>query len=158
MKNIGIEKTGLDIAAQAKLYLGTPFHHQGRSKHGLDCIGLLVRVLDDLNIDLQGKPASTFDTQNYGRQPSAPFLTTPLNQLFEKVLQPQIGDVLLFAIEKAPRHVAIVTDVTGDVMSFIHAYEPYGEVRIDDDLGARWRKRLCDIYRLPSLSVLSVEQ
>jgi cell wall-associated NlpC family hydrolase len=143
---------GTLIATQARTYLGTPFHHQGRSRYGLDCIGLVVRVLDDLGVTLKGKPVTAYDRADYAREPTAPFLHEPLERLFMPVTQMEVGDIVLFRIGTAPRHVGIVTEVSG-VSRFVHAYEPYGKVREDDDVGERWRKRFIAAYRLPEGSI-----
>ena len=40
-----------EIADTARNYLGVPFVHQGRSPQGLDCVGLLVQVAEDLGFE-----------------------------------------------------------------------------------------------------------
>ena len=52
-----------DIVDQARGYLGTPFLHQGRTRHGLDCVGLVIRVAHDLGL-------SDYDIDHYARAPS----------------------------------------------------------------------------------------
>lgn len=51
----------LDQAARA--YIGTPWQHHGRSRHGLDCVGLLFLASRDI-----GKPFEDF--LGYGPMPS----------------------------------------------------------------------------------------
>ncbi len=48
----GGEVTGADIVAQAKNYLGVPYVFGGEDRSGMDCSGLVQRVLADLGIDV----------------------------------------------------------------------------------------------------------
>ena len=36
--------TRADVMTEAESWRGTPFQHQGRSEHGVDCAGLVVMV------------------------------------------------------------------------------------------------------------------
>jgi cell wall-associated NlpC family hydrolase len=50
-----------DIVAAARTYLGVPWRHQGRTRAGLDCAGLIVMVARDLAL-------SDYDSTAYGRR------------------------------------------------------------------------------------------
>ncbi len=51
-----------DVVAEARSWLGTPYHHAADVKgHGVDCAMLLVRVYCDL------RPDRTFDPRPYTR-------------------------------------------------------------------------------------------
>jgi hypothetical protein len=52
------------IVRAAKSYLGVRFRHQGRDRTGLDCVGLVVRVCNDLGM-------AVTDTLDYKRAPDA---------------------------------------------------------------------------------------
>lgn len=43
----------LAIARTASGWLGVPYRHQGRSRYGCDCAGLVVGVLAELGVDLR---------------------------------------------------------------------------------------------------------
>ncbi len=50
------------MVAAARRWLGVPFRHQGRSRLGVDCVGLVVRALEEA-----GLPVA--DDTAYGRRP-----------------------------------------------------------------------------------------
>lgn len=59
------------IAAQARTWLGTHYHHQGRlkkserGKGGVDCIGLIIGIIDELGIqDGDGNSLVSADETN----------------------------------------------------------------------------------------------
>ncbi len=83
--------TGSDIAQQARSWLGTRFHHQGRLKHnandagGCDCLGLLVGVAEELQLHAEGTPVMAFDERDYGHYPDGVRMREVLERLFSLV-------------------------------------------------------------------------
>lgn len=57
--------TGAAIAACARSWVGVPFRHQGRSRNGVDCAGLVIGVLSECN----ALPPRFRDIRGYGRAP-----------------------------------------------------------------------------------------
>jgi cell wall-associated NlpC family hydrolase len=51
-----------DIVAAARGWIGVPWRHQGRSRAGVDCVGLIVVVCRELGL-------SDYDSTVYGRDP-----------------------------------------------------------------------------------------
>lgn len=93
-----------DIIGAAMHYIGVPFHHQGRNrKHGLDCIGLIVVVLDDLGITVK-------DTTTYRNPPDQrQFLQSVKTQAKEKsIADRRPSDLLLIAPRRLIHHAAIM--------------------------------------------------
>lgn len=116
-----------DIVNEARKWLGTPYHHQGRVLgHGVDCIGLIVEVARALNL-------TDKDAMDYGRMPDGNRLISMLREHAgkeKKISEADPGDILLFRFIRQPRHVAIMTD-----RGIIHAYAQFGKVvehRADD--------------------------
>ena len=67
-----MEVTQEDIINQARTWLGTKYHHQGRLKKssrgdgGVDCIGLVIGIIDELGIqDGDGNSLVAADEVNY---------------------------------------------------------------------------------------------
>ena len=54
--------TRAQVVDAARKWLGTPWRHQGRNTHGIDCVGLVVVVCKGLGI-------SSYDDTGYGRDP-----------------------------------------------------------------------------------------
>lgn len=123
------------VVTAARLYLGCPYHHQGRSRYGIDCAGLVVAAYRELGIELQDLPA-------YGREPWRDGLRQTVELNFSLVDGPaEPGDILLLRVRREPQHLAIVTD-TG----IIHAYASVGKV-VETRLDKHWFDRIVGIYR-----------
>jgi cell wall-associated NlpC family hydrolase len=123
------------IIAAASAYVGTRWHHQGRSTAGVDCIGLLVLTARDL-----GLPVA--DETGYSRQPSGHQLQAALAAHLTPIAEPEPGAVLLMRFDRDPQHVALMAD-GGDI---IHAYATARRVvrhRLDDT----WARRIVAVYR-----------
>jgi len=134
-----MQRTAQTIITAASAYLGTRWHHQGRSTAGLDCIGLLVRVAQDVGMPVM-------DETGYARQPDGKQLQSALERYLERIAEPEPGAVLLMRFERDPQHVALMAD-GGDI---IHAYATARKVvrhRLDDI----WARRIVAVYRFPGL-------
>lgn len=127
-----------DYLAAARALIGTPFVHQGRTRHGVDCIGLIVLAAQAVGIDTRA------DRTDYGRRPHG-VLQPILDAAMVKVTDWQPGDTLVMAFRHEPMHVAIYTGAT-----VIHTYATLGKV-VEHDLDARWRARVAGAYRLREL-------
>lgn len=147
------------IVSEAREWLGTPFHHQGRLKRvGADCIGMVLGVLHNAGVrsrksDAAGNPIplTAFDQTDYAPDPNSQRLKHQLDEHFDEIQVDQIraGDVLLFKIIHLPQHVAIVCDhPSGEGLSIIHAYSPAQKV-VEEALHNSWLTRIIAAYRVP---------
>lgn len=97
---------GAQIAAEAETWIDTPFAWQGRVKGvGVDCKGLVAGVAKAC-----GRPeADSVEALagDYGNAIDAARLKAGLARLFDRVTEPQIGDVLLIRTGGKPQHLAI---------------------------------------------------
>lgn len=137
----------LQIVAEARSWLGTPYQHQASIKNqACDCLGLLRGVWRHL----------------YGTEPEMPppyaprwsentqqdLLTDMATRYFERKpfgVAIKAGDILLFKyrMHLPARHVAIATsDAT-----FIHAYVGRGVV--ENSFSAWWQRHLSSQYAWP---------
>src|SRR5690242_9974129 len=99
------------LVTAARAYKGTPFLHRGRTRRGVDCVGLLVLAFRDCGY---APPDFTL----YGREPSAhgPGLTHYMvAALGEPVAVAPVpahrllpGDVIVMRFKKEPHHVGMV--------------------------------------------------
>lgn len=130
-----------EVVSKAREWLGVPFLHQGRTRNGVDCIGLAIKVAHQLDL-------TDFDDTRYGRRPSgkrmkrllrAHCLPLPFSQV-------EAGDLLHFATDTDPLHVALITRV--DPHYVIHAAREFGEV-VEQRLDAVMLRKLRGCYRLP---------
>lgn len=132
-----------DIIAAARLAIGTPFRHQGRSVgRALDCAGLVIHVVRTLEIDHQ-------DRTDYPRRPHNNELQAQLDlqDNLDKVSgPPQAGDILLMRFGREPQHLAIFTGA-----NIIHSWQQAGKV-CEHILDPVWKARIVAIYRFKGLS------
>jgi cell wall-associated NlpC family hydrolase len=126
------------IVACARSYLGVQWLHQGRSRLGLDCAGLIVRVARDLGL-------SDFDVTGYGKEPQGNALRAILEQHSIAVEKPEVGDILLLRFTRLPQHLAIVTDY-----GIIHTHRAVGRV-VEHGLDRLWRARLVAAFAYPGV-------
>lgn len=107
--------TRADIVAVARSYLGVRWRHAGRTRGGLDCVGLLVAVSRDLGLDV-------VDTeQEYKRTPD-PFLFLEMMRAQSDLGSREnirSGSIFLLRQNLFPCHCGIV--VLGTTQTFIHA-------------------------------------
>lgn len=129
------------IINEARKYLGTPFHHQGRVKgSGVDCIGLVTGVAKILGL-------SDYDNTVYSRHPDGAMLMGELEKHLEQIpIENAVpGDILVFRIRKYPQHLALMTDV-----GMIHTNQKIGRV-VENHLDARWKKRIYAAFKFPGV-------
>ncbi len=147
------------IVAEARAWMGTPWHHQGRKKGvGCDCIGLVLGVLHHAGarsrkLDGAGNPVpfTAFDRTDYAPDPNSQRLKVTLDTHLRPIAVESIraGDVLLFKVVHLPQHVGIVADhPCGEGLSLIHAYSGAGKV-VEESLASSWLTRCIAAYRVP---------
>ena len=101
-----------DIIFQAKTWIGTNFRYQGRIKKnnlnngGVDCLGLIFGVCDEVGYTYKEKPLSYYDNIVYSKKPNFEILKEKFSLFFnikdKKFLD--IGDIILKQISKEQYH------------------------------------------------------
>lgn len=145
------------IVNAARGWIGTRFHHQGRCKKsssgrgGVDCIGLIVGVAEELGIMSGGKMLHEYDRTDYASIPNGNELYSVLQKHFIEIPVDKIapGDILLFRFAKNPQHVGIVGNHPSGALSIIHSYiEARGVV--EHLLDEKWMERAVAGFRVLS--------
>lgn len=127
------------VIAEARSYLGVPFRHQGRSRQGIDCVGLPIVVGQSL-----GLFSPHFEVATYGRLPSGE-LVERVQAHCRPLAAPVAGALLVIAWTKVAAHVAIFTGQT-----MIHAYESVGRV-VEHGYRGRWIRLTHSAWALPGV-------
>ena len=128
------------IIKEAREWVGTPFHHQGRHKQvGVDCIGVIQGTGRNLGL-------LTYDRKNYSYEPAFGELEKELenNLIRTDALMP--GCILLMRFIKEPQHVGLFTDIN----TLIHAYSSVGKC-VEHTLDDKWKKRIIATYRFKEM-------
>jgi cell wall-associated NlpC family hydrolase len=112
--------TNEQIVAQARTWLGTKYHHQGRLKKGAghkggaDCVGLVLGVADELGIrDYRGEALlSSYDVANYSILPKGQWMLKLVTDHIKRIplKEADIGDVLIMRFTDDPQHLGIMSD------------------------------------------------
>jgi len=147
------------IVEQARTWIGTKYHHQGRLKAsdgcsgGVDCVGLLVGIINELEIrNNQGELLSKYDYQAYKTQPTREKLLAIIGQHLNDVsIEGMIpGDILLFKLWQEPQHVGILSNYPTGGYGFIHCNSSSGSV-IEQPLSPTWQRMISNVCRFKQL-------
>lgn len=136
-----------DFIAEARTWLNTPFHHQGRVKGvGADCIGIFTGTLKALDL-LQ------YDNTNYTRDPDSDKLVRLCDRYLIEipVSDATIGCILMMSWRKGPQHLALLTDV-----GILHAHIRAKKV-VEHVYDETWQKRTVKAYKVPGINYEEVD-
>ena len=154
-----------DIINQARTWLGTKYHHQGRLKKsnlglgGVDCIGLLVGVIKELGIqDGKGNSLVEFDETNYSIYPENGRLLKSIKQHLDefKKEEMQMGDIMLFKTFRDPQHVGLLAKFQSGGFSLIHCNSSAGKV-VEQPFLKTWEHMLTNVYRFRNEQLKSIK-
>lgn len=111
--------TRTQIADEARKLIGTPYIHQGRSvESGIDCVGVIVVVANNLNY------WDGFDYIEYHSRPDPAVLLREMRDKFDEITveESQEGDIILLRLPKDAEatHVGILVKGLYE-MTLIHA-------------------------------------
>lgn len=101
------------LIEKSEAYLGVKYRYGGMSKKGIDCSGLMIKLYDELEIEL---PRTSAEQSNLGKK--------------IKKSKAQKGDLIFFSTngKGSINHVGMITDVDDDDIKFIHASSSNGVV------------------------------
>ena len=146
---------GKKIVREARSWIGTNYHHQGRLKQtkshkgGVDCIGLIMEVANSLKIKgADNKPIKDFDHINYSAIPDGKTLQDFMDKHLISIEIDNIkdGDVLLLKLFKDPQHVGIKASNAQGNSTMIHCYSGSKQV-VEHNISEAWQKMLVAVYR-----------
>lgn len=134
----------LAFIAEARTYVtdAVRFRHQGRSRHGVDCAGLLLASMAAI-----GRPIA--DLQAYGREPLGGELRAMMAaNLGEPVPKAEMrpGDMVLMRFLGEPSHVGLIGDYLYGGLSLIHTYSQVRKV-VEHRIDAEWDSYILEVFR-----------
>jgi len=128
------------IVTEARTWLDTPFHHQGRLKGGgVDCAGVPIGVARALGLEWA-------DATGYARVPAKGQFRATLQRCLDPIAFAEVlpGDLMSFAFRAEEQHIAVVSCI--DPLRIIHAWQAVGKC-VENDLDALWQRRLRSCWR-----------
>ena len=158
--------TQQEFIDQARTWLGTKYHHQGRLKKsargdgGVDCIGLVIGIIDELGIsDGEGNSLVNADEVNYSMYPERGRLVRSIQQHLRRVPieRMRVGDVLLFKTFRDPQHVGLLSQYPSGGLGLIHCNSSAGKV-VEQPLSMVWIKMLTHVYRFKKKQLIRVKE
>ena len=130
------------IILHCRGWMNVKFRHQGRSRSGVDCIGLFSEVAKEIGRDIT-------IPSNYTHHPDQKFLFSEMCRLFDKITKPQmaVGDLVLMRFMddhlRVPcRHVAMVTN-----LGVLHSSAQFRKVT-EHGLDQEWMDRIEHVFRM----------
>lgn len=135
-----------DIVTAARGWRGIPFVHQGRTRAGVDCIGLVLNVAWEL-----GAVPRTYDITGYSRMPDGS-LFSECDRLLTRISKPQIGSILVMRFDEEPQHIGFFAQYNGHP-SVIHALaeRPRGGKVVEHRLTADWPSKVVGCFDFPGV-------
>lgn len=117
--------TRAEIVRTALSFIGTPWRHQGRSRTGCDCIGLVAAIADEL-----GALPADFEVPAYRRQPTAELLNY-FDRYMTRIATTAVkeGSVAIFSFYGTPHHAGII--VNSSATDIVHAFATRKKVVAD---------------------------
>lgn len=125
----------------ARSWLGTRFEHQGRSRHGVDCAGLVICVLREM-----GYVAPDFDVNGYERQPDGSMFRICDEMLPRAPVE--AGSIFVMRFAQEPQHMGFVAPYRWGGLSIIHALQSRKKV-VEHRLDDIWRARIVGTFGVP---------
>ena len=144
-----LRPTRATIVEVARLWIGTPYHHQAsRRGIGTDCLGLVRGVWRDVyGSDAEMPPAYSRDWAEAGGEET---MLAAASRHLEIISAPDIapGDAVVFRLRPCvvAKHAAIVASAS----TMIHAME--GAPVCEVSFSPWWRRRVAGAFRFPNLN------
>jgi len=131
------------VIAEARGWLGVPWRHQGRTRSGIDCVGLVVCVAHALHL-------SDYDSTGYSRRAQGQGFVEHFRSNMDSVAIPEArpGDVLVFADQAYPCHCGFLTERLGHPY-LLHAHATRRQV-IEEPYAGEWPDKIKFAFRFRS--------
>jgi cell wall-associated NlpC family hydrolase len=137
----GASMTPAKLVQAARGYLGVPWRHLGRSRAGVDCIGLVLLAARACGHDLP-------DPAPYEREPQGARLVSGLLAHGARVTQAELGDVMVFRMGVYGGHIGIATlHPVYRVPGLLHAFATRRHV-VEQPIDAEFRAALVAVVRV----------
>lgn len=143
--------TRADIAKVASSFEGVPYRHQGRSRNGVDCAGLIIMTAWEA-----GVLDATWDFRAYRREPSGQEMHQLLQELAVRDLKgPRLGNIVMMSeiSPRYPHHLGVLVQPLspGRELGLVHAHATSRKV-IVHDYEEFWRSKSLRFWDFPQVA------
>ena len=132
--------------AEARSYLRTPYHHQGRRKGvGVDCVGIVTGLAKFAHVNF-------VDRQGYGQFGRGVNLPQELGKWLQPltVREAEPGDVMCFWMSEQRKDWICHCGILGDANTLIHTHSEVGQV-VEHRMDKYWLERRASAFRYPTV-------
>lgn len=140
------------IVAEARRWVGTPYHHQARLRGvGVDCVGLIIGVGTELGI-LECNERTLRPWAGYARTPNPERMRAGLAAHLVQIgaSEALVGDIAWMEWrDQMPMHLGIMGEEDGR-LTLIHAAGDIGEC-VEHDIDDEWAGRIVGWWRYPGI-------
>lgn len=146
----------LDVVAEARAWIGTPWQHQAAVRGvGCDCTGLVRGVIAAF-----GALPYELEQMSYARTPDGVTLLRVCRKYLPEVVPAGAapGDLLVFSWGGGPQHLGIAADYVHGGLSLIHALDQQGRERgkvLEHRIDATWRARVVGVFRIAAMQEMA---
>lgn len=123
-----------------------PYVHAGRTRIGVDCVGVITLPLMELGVPFKDKRNYTNCATDIGLVSSLSEQLVPINHRERKP-----GDIVVLWVNKStklPQHVGVIVQSPKGHEAIVHAFSERQRV-VENALGY-WANRITHAFRLPS--------
>lgn len=137
-----------EIEDEARTYLTVPWRHRGRTRTGVDCIGLICCVGQHFSVPYQ-------DIDGYSRSPDGRFVDHVRKFMLYRQPQKVIkGAAVILRDDHQPCHIGIITEKYGHNY-LIHASLAKRKV-VEEEWEGYWKLRLRCVLDFPGVEEADV--
>lgn len=134
-----------EVVALAREWLRVRWKHQGRTRNGVDCAGVVVLVGKALGLQYEDKPS--YQRRTHGQEFVKEFQTYLIEVSPTDTLP---GNVVTFTDSAYPCHCGIFSVKLG-VLHIIHAHATRKQV-VEEPFAHDWPSRLTHVFQYPGVS------
>lgn len=143
-----------DIVAEARRWIGTPYHHQASLRGvGTDCLGLVRGVWRALH-SAEAEPVPVY-TRDWAEATGAEtMIAAARRHLIERdCTSADRGDIAIFRYRAhaIAKHIGIITSPLTLQATMIHAIEAHAVAEVP--LSPWWRRHMAAVFSFPGISI-----
>lgn len=132
------------VIAELRTWIGVPWRHQGRSRFGIDCAGLIAVAATEI---VGAEMVKLHDKSNYARSPNQYDLVEALDLFCNRIDVTELrkGDIVAISDGPYPCHLAVITEQY-NCLYMIHSSARLRKVA-EEPFSDFWKAKLSRCYR-----------